>query len=59
MTRKADQHVRVTEDTWKELNQRKGPGDSFDEVIRRLLDAAEAAKEDEEGNAQPTPTTAD
>lgn len=38
MAREADTHVRVTEETWKRLNQMKGPGDSFDDVIQRLLD---------------------
>jgi predicted CopG family antitoxin len=38
MGREADTHIRVTEETWKELNQRKGPGDSFEDVISRLLD---------------------
>lgn len=39
MGRNADTHIRVTEDTWQELNQKKGPGDSFDDVITQLLDA--------------------
>jgi hypothetical protein len=30
--------VEVATETWKELNQRKEPGDSFDDVIQRLLD---------------------
>ncbi len=33
--------VRVSEQTWKRLNQRKGPGDSFDDVIEDLLDETE------------------
>ena len=37
MGRDADTHVRVTEETWKELNRRKGPGDSFDDIIGELL----------------------
>lgn len=53
MTRKADIHVRVTEETWSELNARKGPGDSFNDVIQRLLEETE----DAEGN--PTIATAD
>lgn len=28
-------HIRVSEDTWKRLNKRKEPGDTFDDVIRR------------------------
>lgn len=31
--------VRVSDETWKRLNQRKEPGDSFDDVISRLLDS--------------------
>jgi predicted CopG family antitoxin len=38
MSRDADKHIRVTEETWRELNIRKQPGDSFDDVLRRLLD---------------------
>lgn len=31
--------VRVALDTWKRLNRiKRGPGDTFDKVIRRLLD---------------------
>ena len=29
--------LRVKRGTWRELNQRKEPGDSFDDVIQRLL----------------------
>lgn len=56
MTRKADTQVRITDTTWAELNAKKRPGDSFDDVIQRLLDEAE---EDEEGNGMPLATTAD
>lgn len=52
MPRKAENHIRVTEKTWKELNQLKGPGDSFDDVIQRLLEEDEA----DEGNGIPTTT---
>jgi len=41
MNRKADTHIRVQESTWSRLNARKRPGDSFDDVIVRLLDEAE------------------
>ncbi|PSQ19576.1 hypothetical protein BRD00_01560 [Halobacteriales archaeon QS_8_69_26] len=37
--------IQVSSDTWRELNSRKEPGDSFDDVIQRLL---EGADEDEE-----------
>jgi predicted CopG family antitoxin len=30
--------IEVSTETWKELNQRKEPGDSFDDVIQRMLD---------------------
>jgi len=30
--------VKVTEETWRDLNSRKHPGDTFDDVITRLLD---------------------
>jgi len=34
--------IEVTTDGWSGLNQLKGPGDSFDDVIRRLLALAGA-----------------
>lgn len=34
----ADASVPVEDETWKDLNARKEPGDSFDDVIRDLLD---------------------
>jgi len=37
MSRDADKHIRVTTETWRELNQRKQPGDSFEDVLQRLL----------------------
>lgn len=52
MGRDADTHIRVTEETWSELNRRKRPGDSFDDVISRLLEEEHA-----EGNPK-TPATA-
>lgn len=55
MTRKADQHIRVTEETWSELNQRKRPGDSFDDVLQRILNEAE----EDEGNPRMAAPTAD
>lgn len=33
--------VTVSKDTWKELHLRKDPGDSFDDVIRDLLEEAD------------------
>jgi len=55
MPREADNHIRVTDDTWSRLNSRKRPGDSFDDVIQRLLDEIDEA---EEGNPK-TATIAD
>jgi|GEM_PF-3177637 len=48
MPRKADTHIRVTEETWSRLNRLKGPGDSFNDVIEALLD-----DEAEEGGGEP------
>jgi predicted CopG family antitoxin len=48
MAREADNHVRVTDETWKRLNERKEPGDSFEQVIKRLLEETE---DDVEGNS--------
>jgi predicted CopG family antitoxin len=47
MTRRADNHIRVTEETWERLNKLKKPGDSFDDVIQRLLAEQEG---DDSGN---------
>jgi predicted CopG family antitoxin len=30
--------IEIKTGTWKQLNQRKEPGDSFDDVISRLLE---------------------
>lgn len=30
--------IQISEETWTDLNQRKEPGDTFDDVIRRLLE---------------------
>lgn len=38
MGRDADKHIRVTEETWKELNRRKEPGDSFEDVLKRMIE---------------------
>lgn len=55
MPREADNHIRVTDDTWQRLNSLKRPGDSFDAVIQRLLDEREA----DEGNSKAAAQTAD
>jgi len=34
--------VKVSDEHWKELNARKEPGDSFDDVIGRLLEEGTA-----------------
>lgn len=36
-----DTTVRVKRSTWTRLNHRRQPGDSFDDVIARLLDRIE------------------
>jgi len=49
-----DVNIRIKEDTWKRLNHRKEPNDSFDDVLERVLDDLD------EGNTnRMTPTTAD
>jgi len=35
--------VKVKDETWRELNRRKGPGDSFDDVIESLLEGEPGA----------------
>lgn len=44
MDRKADTHIRVTEETWAALNAKKRPGDSFDDVIQRLLSNSDSSE---------------
>ena len=49
MARKADTHIRVTENNWTRLNRLKRPGESFNDVIGRLLnetDDGETVKPD-------------
>ncbi len=49
MSRDATNHIRVTAETWRQLNRRKQPGDSFEDVIQRLLeDEGESAPQTEE-----------
>jgi len=33
--------LQVTKETWKQLNLRKEPGETFDDVIQRLLEEPE------------------
>lgn len=33
-----DPPIRVSEETWIQLNRRKRPGETFDDVVSRLLD---------------------
>jgi len=33
-----ENHIRVSKETYKELNGRKDQGESFDDVIQRLID---------------------
>ncbi|WP_080508259.1 antitoxin VapB family protein [Haloparvum sedimenti] len=37
--------VTVSKETWKQLHLRKGPGDSFDDVIQELLEESENSEE--------------
>jgi predicted CopG family antitoxin len=51
MSRDATNHIRVTAETWRRLNRRKQPGDSFEDVIQRLLegeDEGESSSQTEE-----------
>jgi predicted CopG family antitoxin len=56
MPERDDVNIRVKRDTWRQLHNRKNPNDSFDDVIKRLLDRVEG---DEEGNQNPRTTSAD
>lgn len=49
-------NVEITRETWRRLNARKEPGDTFDDVVRRLLE--EPAPEPEaEPEGEGTPLT--
>jgi predicted CopG family antitoxin len=41
MARKAKHQIRITRETWDRLNDCKGPGDSFNDVLERVLDSAD------------------
>jgi negative regulator of replication initiation len=43
--------VEVSEEVWRHLNSLKGPGDSFDDVLRRELDIGDSA--DPSSGAEP------
>lgn len=45
-----DTTIRVGRDTWERLNKRKRTGDTFDDVLNRVLDQLEAYEEAETGN---------
>lgn len=38
-------NIEVARETWSELNARKGPGDSFDDVVSRTLDRHDELEE--------------
>lgn len=46
--------IEIKKETWRRLNSRKYPGDTFDDVVDRVLDELEAY---EEGTATPSPET--
>jgi len=35
------QTIKVSEENWRKLNKRKQPGDTFDDVVGRLVDEHE------------------
>jgi predicted CopG family antitoxin len=38
MIRNMGTTITVSDETWRELNGRKDPGETFDDVVQRLLD---------------------
>lgn len=40
-----DTSIRIKRDTWRRLHERKGPGESFDEVLNDVLDRAESEEQ--------------
>ena len=50
--------IELKRSTWKALNQRKEPGDTFDDVVRELLGEATTtppSRVEEPGRSQPEP----
>jgi len=50
MTRQATETIRVTPENWERLNKRKKPGDTFNDVITRLLSERDGAAEEGTGD---------
>lgn len=46
------EQIRVTEDMWEQLNSRKKPGDSFNDVLQRLVQNDEHRLADAEPNPE-------
>lgn len=46
--------IEIKKSTWKELNQQKEPGDSFDDVIQRLLARPEESEPAEPDDSDDT-----
>lgn len=44
-------NVRIKNETWTRLNRMKEPGQSFDEIIRELLDESESSQPAEVADA--------
>lgn len=49
-------NIRIKRDTWERLHGEKGPGDSFDDVIREML---REERGESEGNRRTPTATAD
>ena len=43
--------VKVSRETWQDLNSRKTPGDSFDDIIRELIEQDQPCSADETNSA--------
>jgi hypothetical protein len=52
---KTDVNIRIKRDTWRDLNRRKEPNDSFDDVLQRVLEEVEKCDGEEDN---PNRTTA-
>lgn len=50
MTRNATETIRVTPENWERLNSLKEPGDTFNDVITKLLEEREGG---DSGNLNP------
>lgn len=55
----SDTNIAVSNDVWRELNSRKQPGESFDDVLRRMLAVETGSCAERDGGDETTRTHAE